>query len=163
MGLKHETRNDLPAKAREAMAELLGDRLADILDLRSQLKQAHWNVKGPNFIGLHKLFDEVVESVDGHADEIAERAVQLGAMVAGTVRSAAKRSSLTEYPLAIAKGRDHVGAVADALAAFGKSARAAIDAADKAGDKDTADLFTQVSREIDKHLWMVEAHGQAES
>ncbi len=163
MTLKHETRNDLTRDTREKMADLLGDRLADILDLRSQLKQAHWNVKGPNFIGLHKLFDEVVESVDEHADEIAERAVQLGAVVVGTVRTAAKRSSLKEYPLDIAKGRDHVGAVADVLAAFGKSARAAIEAADKASDKDTADLFTQVSREIDKHLWMVEAHGQAEA
>jgi starvation-inducible DNA-binding protein len=161
MALKHDTRNDLPRKTREKMAELLGDRLADALDLRSQLKQAHWNVKGPNFIGLHKLFDDVVESVDEYSDEIAERAVQLGAVVVGTVRAAAKRTSMKEYPLDIADGRDHVEAVADALAAFGKAARAAIDTADKAGDKDTADLFTEVSRGIDKHLWMVEAHGQA--
>lgn len=161
MKLTHSTRNDLPRKTREKMADLLSDRLADAIDLRSQLKQAHWNVKGPSFIALHELFDRIAGEVDEYADDLAERAVALGAEVAGTLRSAAARSSLKEYPAGLASGREHVAAVAEALARFGRFVRAAIDAADKAGDVDTSDLFTAVSRGVDKALWLVEAHGQA--
>lgn len=142
---------------------MLNDRLCDLIDLRSQVHQAHWNVKGPNFIGLHELFDRIVGDLGGPIDEIAERAVQLGGAAVGTVRAAAKRSSLKEYPAGLSAGSDHVDAVADALAAFGKLAREAIDEADKAGDKDTADLFTGLSQTIDKALWLVEAHGQAKA
>jgi starvation-inducible DNA-binding protein len=163
MALPHDTRNDLPSKTREKMCELLSERLADALDLRSQIKQAHWNVKGPSFIALHELFDRVVGEIDEHADEIAERATALGGISLGTVRVAAKRTSLKEYPADLSAGKDHVEAVADAIASFGKLARAAIEASDKAGDKDTADLFTGMSREIDKLLWMVEAHAQAKA
>jgi starvation-inducible DNA-binding protein len=161
MALKHDTRNDLARKTRDKVCALLIDRLADAMDLRSQVKHAHWNVKGPSFIALHELFDKIVDELDEHADDIAERAVALGAQVPGTARVAAKRSSLKEYPLDLSDGAGHVEAVADVLAAFGKLARAAIDESDKAGDKDTADLFTGVSRDIDKALWLVEAHGQA--
>lgn len=157
----HTTRNDLPQKTRARIEKLLNARLAEALDLAAQVKQAHWNVKGPNFIGLHELFDKVAEEIEGHSDEIAERAVQLGAQVHGTIRAAAKASSLKEYPLDIVSGADHVDALSDALAAFGKLAREAIDTAGDAGDADTADLFTQVSRSIDKSLWMIEAHGQS--
>lgn len=153
-----KTKNSLDAKTRQKVTELLQDRLVDAIDLQTQLKQAHWNIKGPHFIGLHKLFDEINEDVEEYVDELAERAVQLGAIVHGTARAVAKGSSLKEYPLDIIADHDHVQAVSDALALFGKLVREAIDKADSAGDKDTADLFTEVSRGIDKWLWFVEAH-----
>src|SRR5262249_47699671 len=134
----------------------------DCIDLQTQTKQAHWNVKGPNFIALHELFDKVNEDVENYVDDIAERAVQLGGVAEGTTRMVARRSSLAEYPASAVDGRSHVEALSSALAAFGKSARKAIGEADDLGDLDTADLFTAVSRGIDKWLWFVEAHLQAE-
>jgi starvation-inducible DNA-binding protein len=157
-----KTKNDLPKATRVKVIELLNARLADCIDLQTQTKQAHWNVKGPNFIGLHELFDKVNEAVEDYVDEIAERAIQLGGVVEGTARAAAKRTTLPEYPLNIADGMSHVDALSTALAAFGTEARKAIEQADELGDKDTADLFTEVSRGIDKWLWFVEAHSQAE-
>src|SRR5262249_42480070 len=144
-----------------AMIELLNQQLADALDLGLQTKQAHWNVKGPHFIGLHELFDKIAEEVEGYIDEIAERGVEMGGIALGTVQVISKKSRLPAYPLDIASGRQHVAALASALAAFGATTRSAIDTANKAGDADTADLFTEVSRGIDKWLWMVEAHLQA--
>jgi starvation-inducible DNA-binding protein len=157
----HETLNDLPKPARLELNQLLNQRLADAVDLQSQAKQAHWNVKGPHFIGLHKLFDEVYEGVGEYVDLIAERIVQLGGVAEGTVHVAAKRSRLEEYPLDIAEGFAHVQAFSKALATFGHEVREAIDEADELDDADTADLFTEVSRGVDKWLWMVEAHSQA--
>jgi starvation-inducible DNA-binding protein len=157
----YETLNDLPKEARTELVELLNQRLADVADLLSQVKQAHWNVKGPNFIGLHKLFDEIYEDVGEYVDSIAERIAQLGGTAEGTVRVAARRSRLEEYPLDIADGAAHVQALSKALATFGHEARVSIDEAQALDDADTADLFTEVSRGIDKWLWMVEAHGQA--
>ena len=157
-----KTKNDLPEATRVKVIEILNARLADCKDLQTQTKQAHWNVKGPNFIGLHELFDKINEEVDEYVDEIAERAVQLGGVAEGTARVVAKRSSLPEYPLNIADGRSHVEALSAALAAFGKGARKAINETNDLGDLDTADLFTEVSRGIDKWLWFVEAHLQAE-
>jgi starvation-inducible DNA-binding protein len=157
-----KTKNDLPEATRVKAVELLNARLADCKDLQTQVKQAHWNVKGPNFISLHLLFDKVNDDVEEYVDEIAERAVQLGGVAEGTARMVAKRSSLPEYPASAVDGRGHVEALSSALAAFGRSARQAIDQADKLGDQDTADLFTEVSRGIDKWLWFVEAHLQAE-
>jgi starvation-inducible DNA-binding protein len=157
-----KTKNDLPENVRVKVIELLNARLADCKDLQTQTKQAHWNVKGPNFIGLHELFDKINEEIDEYVDEIAERAVQLGGVAEGTARAVAKRSTLPEYPLNIADGRAHVDALSSALAAFGKVARKAIDESNDFGDLDTADLFTEVSRGIDKWLWFVEAHLQAE-
>ena len=156
----HETRNELPYDARLQMVRLLNARLADAIDLRTQVKVAHWNVKGPEFIALHKLFDDVASDVDQYVDLIAERAVQLGGSAEGTARQVAEKSSLDEYA-GTGSAEQHVPAVADALADFGKSARQAIDSASDAGDQDTADIFTEVSRGVDKWLWMVEAHLQA--
>ena len=156
-----KTKNDLSETVRGKAVEVLNARLADCIDLQTQTKQAHWNVKGPNFIALHELFDKVNEDVEEYVDLVAERAVQLGGTAHGTARQAASRSTLPEYPAA-RDGRQHVEAVTDALAAFGKLVRASIDRADTAGDKDTADLFTEVSRGVDKWLWFVEAHLQAE-
>ncbi len=154
----HPTKNDLPGKTRERIIELLNARLADAADLYSQAKQAHWNVKGSSFIALHELFDEVAGVVLEFVDLIAERAVQLGGTATGTVRCAAASSSLSEYPLDITGGNEHVNALSSALASFGHLARRAIDLASELGDQGTADLFTEVSRGIDKYTWFVEAH-----
>src|SRR6266540_1709960 len=157
----YETHNDLSESIRSRMIELLNARLADAIDLRLQLKVAHWNVKGPHFIALHKMFDEIVDDADEYVDLIAERAVQLGGIADGTARQVAERSSLDEYGATAGGGcGEHVFAVADALAAFGRSARAAIETAADAKDQDTADIFTEISRGTDKWLWMVEAHAQ---
>lgn len=157
----YTTKNDLPEKSRVQVIEILNNRLADCIDLTTQAKQAHWNVKGPQFIALHELFDKVAASITEYADLIAERIMQLGGSAEGTARVAAKRSSLTEYPLEISDGSDHVEALSDALAKFGREARHAVDQTDELGDVDTADIFTEVSRGIDKWLWFVEAHLQA--
>src|SRR5262245_42647445 len=157
-----KTKNDLPETTRVRVVELLNARLADAIDLQTQTKQAHWNVKGPNFIALHELFEKINEQVEDYVDDLAERAVQLGGSAEGTARTVAKRSSLAEYPGHAADGRSHVEALSSALAAFGKVARKGIDQANQLGDLDTADLFTEVSRGIDKWLWFVEAHLQSE-
>ncbi len=157
----HDTRIDLPSNVRGTAIGLLQARLADAVDLASQAKQAHWNVKGPNFMALHELFDQVAAMVREHADTIAERITALGGTAEGTARVAAEQSSLKEYPLDIVEGRAHVAALADVLAAFGAHVRRNIDEAAEAGDQGTADLFTEISRSIDKTLWFVEAHGQA--
>src|SRR5687768_15000415 len=154
------TRNDLPEKVRAGAVALLNQQLVDALDLAFQAKQAHWNVKGPNFIALHELFDKVVDELLEHADDLAERAVELGGTAFGTVRLAAKASRLTEYPFDIDSGRAHIIALSAAIAAFGGSARSAIEEATTLGDADTADLFTEISRGVDKPLWKVEAHAQ---
>ena len=154
------TRIDIPAEARDALVELLNARLADAFDLYSQLEQAHWNVKGSDFIQLHALYDPVAADVIEFVDLIAERATALGGLALGTARLAASASSLDEYPLDAVAGRDTIVVVADRLAAFGGAVRAGIDTAAELGDQDTADLFTEVSRAIDKHLWFVEAHLQ---
>ena len=157
----YETENDLPENRRSELNLLMNQRLADAVDLQLQMKQAHWNVKGPSFIGLHELFDKVDEAVESYVDMIAERIVQLGGIAEGTVRVSAARSRLAEYPLDIGDGMAHVEAVARALSTFGHEARATISAADELDDADSADLFTEISRGIDKWLWFVEAHSQA--
>jgi starvation-inducible DNA-binding protein len=156
------TRNDLPPDVREGVIQLLNGQLADLIDLQSQAKQAHWNVKGPHFIGLHELFDAVYEALGDPIDEVAERLVALGGTALGTVASVAQRTRLPLYPLDISARDAHVRAMADALAAVAASTRTAIGQADELGDADTADLFTNVSRLLDKKLWMVEAHMQGE-
>src|SRR5438552_4474209 len=157
----YETENDISEQRRSELNALLNPRMADAVDLQTQMKQAHWNVKGPHFIGLHELFDKIDEAVEAYVDLIAERIVQLGGIAEGTARIAAGRSRLEEYPLAIADGSAHVEAVSKALSTFGHEARNSIDQADELGDADTSDLFTEVSRGIDKWLWFVEAHSQA--
>ena len=157
----YPTKNDLPETTRAGMIETLNLRLADAIALQTQAKQAHWNVKGPHFIGLHRLFDEVSDAVLQYIDLIAERAVQLGGIAEGTAKMAVQRAQLTPYPLDISTGQDHCAALSAALATFGKAVRESIDAADAAGDKGTSDLYTEVSRGMDQWLWFVEAHLQA--
>src|SRR5712675_638399 len=153
----HATRNDLSVEIRSKTVDLLNARLADVIDLGLQAKQAHWNVKGPHFIGLHELFDKVAEELEEFTDGIAERAVELGGIALGTIQVVSKTSRLKAYPLGLVSGREHISALSGALAQFGAGAREAIDAAGKAGDADTADLFTEISRGVDKLLWMIEA------
>jgi len=153
-----QTKNDLPANTRRKMAELLNARTADMLDLYTHAKHAHWNVRGARFLSLHELFDKVAEMAETQVDEIAERAGQLGGEVSGTLRMSAKATSLREYPHKIASGDEHVAAVADSLAAVGKNLRDAISEAEEADDQDTMDMFIDVSREVDKMLWFVESH-----
>jgi starvation-inducible DNA-binding protein len=155
-----ETRIDIPEGARERLVELLNARLADALDLYSQVKQAHWNVKGTDFIQLHELYDDVAEALLPFVDEIAERATTLGGLALGTARLAAEASTLDEYPLDAVDGPDTVAAVAERLAVFAASVRAGIDEATELGDQTTSDLFTEISRALDKQLWFVEAHLQ---
>jgi len=157
----YETENDISKERRTQLNALMNQRLASAVDLQMQMKQAHWNVKGPSFIGLHELFDKVAEAVEGYVDEIAERIVQLGGVAEGTVRMAASRTRLMEYSPEISEGMAHVENVASALSTFGEEARNTINVADELDDADTADLFTEISRGIDKWLWFVEAHSQA--
>ena len=157
----HETKNDIGKETREKVIGLLNQSLADALDLKSQAKQAHWNVKGPSFIALHELFDQVATEMDTHVDDLAERVTALGGVAMGTVRLAAERSSLSEYPHEISDGAAHVDALSTAMSEFGRKVRSNIDATDELGDKDTADIYTGISRELDKLLWFVEAHNQA--
>lgn len=156
----HNTKIDIKKETRETMIELLNERLADSIDLQSQAKQAHWNLKGMAFIGLHELFDQVAADIDDYKDMIAERVTILGGTAEGTVRVAAEKSKLSQYPMEITDARDHVDALSTALADFGKYTRSSIDEAADAGDAATEDLFTEVSRGVDKLLWFVEAHIQ---
>ena len=157
----HETKIDLAKGKREKLIGILNQSLADSIDLVYQAKQAHWNVKGMNFFQLHELFDAVATAVEAHIDLIAERITTLGGTAYGTVRTAAQKSSLSEYPLEIVDGPSHVDALSTALADFGRLVRRDIDEATNLGDADTADVLTEISRETDKNLWFVEAHIQA--
>lgn len=153
------TKIDLSERVRDRMVALLNDRLAELIDLWTHAKEAHWNVRGPGFKAVHELFDEVAAAVAEAVDDVAERAVQLGGRAEGTLRQAAKASELPRYPGGLVSQSDHVAALAKSMGWAGKRLRAAIDQADEAGDKATADLFTEHTRAFDKLLWMVEAHG----
>lgn len=152
------TMNTLPASTRASVVELLTARLADAIDARQQVKHAHWNLRGPSFIALHELFDEVVGNLDEGIDEMAERIAQLGGIAPGTVASVASTTSLRPYPSGLVADLDHAKAVGSVLASLGGNIREAIDTADDAGDAATADLFTAFSRDLDKDLWKVESH-----
>jgi starvation-inducible DNA-binding protein len=154
----HPTHNTLSENVRIQAVELLNKHLAAAIDLHGQVKQAHWNVRGPAFIAVHELFDKVAAEAESYSDLIAERAAGLGGVAEGTVQVAAERSFLIPYPLRIADENEHIFAVAAALAAFGQSARDAIEQSETLGDADTADLFTEISRGVDHQLWLVESH-----
>ena len=154
----YHTSNTLSENIRSKSAELLNRHLAAAIDLHAQVKQAHWNVRGPAFIAIHELFDKVADVVEDYSDTIAERAAALGGTAEGTIQVAIKRSILEQYKLGVAGEQAHITAVTASLAAFGDSARKAIDEAAAFGDQDTSDVFTEVSRGIDKQLWLVESH-----
>ncbi len=156
-----ETQNDIPVEAREAVVEILNRQLADTFDLFSQTKQAHWNVKGMDFIALHKLFDDLAGGLVEYADMIAERVTALGGVALGTARMAAAASTLPEFPGGPVEGHAAVVALVDRFAAYAASTRQAIDDTDDLGDMGTSDLFTEVVRGVDKALYFLEAHLQA--
>ena len=156
----YATKNDLPEATRLEVIRLLNQRLADSIDLQAQCKQAHWNVKGPTFIALHKLFDDINEDALEYVDLIAERVVQLGGVAEGTVGVVAERSTLVDYPIGLVTGAEHVAALSDALAAFGRSVRVGIEEMNELEDAGSADILTEISRGVDKWLWFVEAHQQ---
>ena len=148
----------LEDNTRKKMVDLLNERLADTIDLTLAVKQAHWNLKGPGFIGVHELLDEIADRLRDGADLMAERAVILGGMARGTLRVAAERSGLEPYPVELEDVHDHCRELVDRFKTVGASLREAMEAAGDAGDEDTADLFTEVSRQIDKDAWFIGAN-----
>jgi starvation-inducible DNA-binding protein len=156
-----KTRIDLPAETRQKLTALLNQQLADTFDLFGQAKQAHWNVKGPQFHQLHELFDQLADQLSEYVDLIAERVTALGGTALGTVRMSATASRLDEYPIDPGGSMQHVEALALRFAALAATTRSAIESAEQENDASTADLLTEVSRGLDKSLWFLEAHLQA--
>jgi len=154
----HPTRNDLPESARKQVVPLLNAHLADGIDLALQAKQAHWNVKGPHFLQLHELFDKLYDEASEWNDLVAERGVQLGGIAEGTLQSVSAKTRLNPYKVELTSGRDHLEALTDAVSTYARCAREGIEAATRAGDADTADIFTEISRASDKMLWFLESH-----
>jgi starvation-inducible DNA-binding protein len=156
----HATGNDLKSNSKKVAIEILNARLADGIDLALLTKQAHWNIKGPQFIALHEMIDGFRTEIDGHVDTLAERVVQLGGTALGTTQAVGKASTLEAYPTDIYKSEDHLNALTQRYAKAANLVRAAIDETGDAGDADTADIFTAYSRALDKALWFLEAHLQ---
>ena len=154
----HPTHNTLSENIRTQSVAVLNRQLAAAIDLHGQIKQAHWNVRGPGFIAIHKLFDKAADTALDASDLIAERAAGLGGTAEGTVQVASAKSYLVPYALGVADEAKHIFAVSAALAAFGQSIREAAAVATAQGDGTTADLFTEISRGIDPQLWFVESH-----
>ena len=156
----HPTKNNLKSNVKSASIELLNARVADCIDLALLTKQAHWNLKGREFIAVHEMLDGFRGQVDDYVDTMAERVTQLGGTALGTVQTTAKASTLAPYPIDIYSISDHLHALIDRYGKAANDIRAAIDQATEAGDADTADIFTEVSRGLDKSLWFLEAHVQ---
>lgn len=156
----HVTRNDTPSNAKKVALETLQARLADGIDLALDIKQAHWNLKGPQFIGIHEMLDGFRTEMDDYNDKVAERITQLGGTARGTAQAVTKETQLPAYPLDTYAIADHLAALIDRYAAYANAVRKNIDETDEAGDPGTADLFTEISRGVDKSLWFLEAHVQ---
>ena len=155
-----DTRHDLPAETRAAVVDQLNQHLADLTDLYTQTKYAHWNVKGRQFYQLHRLFDELAEKVEEAVDEVAERVTALGGLARGTARMAAENSRLEEFPVDTISAEDVLRVMADRYAATAEHVRGGIDQAGEHGDQGSADLLTDVVRMLDKSLYFIEAHLQ---
>ena len=147
----------LPEKTRETIAKDLNAILADGLDLHSQIKVAHWNIKGPQFAALHPLFETFAVSLANHNDGVAERAVTLGAKAFGTVRHVAKVSTLPEYPRDATRDLEHVKLLAERIEKYLDGTRDARGVGEKLGDTDTVDLLTGIITEFEKHAWFLRA------
>lgn len=154
----HATRNDLGANAREAAIGVLNATLADAMDLTNGVRMAHWTVRGPHFAALHALFETFYDQLGEATDDLAERVVQLGGTPEGTTQRVGEASRLAPYPAGLRDGMEHVKALADRYGALAATVRAGIDTTSEAGDADSADLLTGLSRTLDKALWMLEAH-----
>lgn len=144
--------------AKSAVIDILNARLADAIDLSLIIKQAHWNLKGLQFIGVHEMLDMFRAAVDTHVDIIAERVAQLDGIALGTSQVVAKASKLEPYPTDIRKVPDHLAALADRYATIANQVRKDIDNTEEAGDADAADILTAFSRELDKELWFIKSH-----
>ena len=144
--------------ARKTVIDILNARLADAIDLALITKQAHWNLKGPDFIAIHEMLDPMRTSIDGHVDVIAERVAQLDGIALGTSQIVAKKTTLAQYPTDIRKAKDHLGELAKRYASLANQVRKDIDATDEAGDADAADILTAFSRDLDKNLWFIKSH-----
>jgi starvation-inducible DNA-binding protein len=155
-----KTRNNLKSNAKKVSMEILNARLADGIDLALVTKQAHWNIKGPNFIAVHQMLDGFRGEIDTFVDTMAERVVQLGGTALGTSQTVAAATKLTPYPTNIHASKDHLGALAERYGIAADLVREAIDQTDEAGDADTSDIFVNYSRSLDKALWFIEAHLQ---
>jgi starvation-inducible DNA-binding protein len=153
----YQSPSPLPEATRAAIAERLEATLLDGLDLHGQIKVAHWNVRGPHFAALHPLFETFAVALAGFNDQVAERAVTLGARVRGTARSVAKASRVPEYPEDTARDLEHVRLLAERIDAYLTGVREARDAAEKHGDQDTVDLLTGVVEEFEKSGWFLRA------
>jgi starvation-inducible DNA-binding protein len=156
----YESHIDFDQTQRQGLVAMLNQQLVDTLDLKMQVKQAHWNVKGMQFIALHELFDGLATTLEGFSDLVAERVAALGGMAVGTARAVAEGSQLPEYDLQAVNGQEHLRALVGRYSQYGAQTRANIDRATALGDADTADLFTEISRQVDKDLWFLEAHLQ---
>lgn len=154
----HKSRNDLKSNTKTTVAALLNARLADAIDLALMTKQAHWNLRGRQFIAVHEMLDGLRAEIDGHVDILAERIVQLGGVALGTTQAVAEGSSLKAYPVDLISVDEHVAALAERYGDLANSTRAAIEASDAAGDAGSADIFTAFSRSLDKSLWFLESH-----
>lgn len=157
-----KTSIDLAESVRTQMVELLNSCLADIADLQTHAKHAHWNVKGPQFLSLHDLFEQLASRLQVNGDDVAERITALGGVAHGTTRQIAATSNLPQYDLDAVAGEEHIRALAKRLALVGAHVRAGVAIAHQLGDEATADLLTEIVRQADKDLWFLEAHAQVE-
>ncbi len=160
MAILHTTHMTLPEKNRIEIIEVLNKSLASTADLQAQLKQAHWNIKGPQFISLHELFDKLAEEVEGHVDVIAERITSLGGTARGTLQEAVNNSSLNPYPVDIFEAKDHIEHLSQNFAILGELARDNMVETERLGDMATNDIYVDLARSLDKGLWFIEAHVQ---
>lgn len=152
---------DLNQDARTDLVALLNANLVNTINLTLAVKQAHWNLKGPGFIGVHELLDEVADRLRDSADLMAERAVILGGHAKGTVEVVAEKSTLDAYPLEMSAIGEHIEHLKARFMELGGAVRQAAEVAGEAGDEDTADLFTEVSRTLDKDAWFIGANAKA--
>src|SRR5277367_5872557 len=157
---RYQSHNDLPSNTKTVSIGVLNARLADSIDLALLTKQAHWNIKGSNFIALHEMIDGFRTEIDDHVDTMAERVVQLGGTALGTTQVVVEATTLKPYPTDIYASKDHLTQLIDRYAQTASQVRAAVDETAEAGDADTADLLTAFSRALDKQLWFLEAHVQ---
>ncbi len=157
----YATHVEIAPEQRTQLIDLLNQHLADTLDLKTQVKQAHWNVKGVHFIALHEMFDTFAGTLEEYVDMVAERITALGGVAQGTARIVANRSALPEYDLKAVEGKEHLVALLERYGRYAAASRTNIDKATDLGDAGTADLFTEISRQIDKDMWFIEAHLQA--
>lgn len=159
---KSDTRSavktDMTSNSKAEVIGLLNEQLAAAIDLALVTKQAHWNIKGAQFIAVHEMLDMFRAELDTHVDTIAERIPQLGGLALGIAQTVASMTPLKPYPTDITRIKDHLAALIERFENVGESAREAIDTADEAGDAGTADILTAYSRSLDKLTWFLQSH-----